>query len=345
MIDYYEILGVSEDASIEEIKKKYRELAKKYHPDVNKDPKAEEMFKKINEAYYVLSDPEKRRNYDMARKGGATWDNVGGAHSFDGFFGEDLFSKVFEDFDIDFFDFFSPRGARRKGHTKIRVKISFEDMVKGKDLTVRFPRYEKCQYCGGTGAKDGHLKTCPTCHGRGKVSRKIRTPFGNIIQTQTCPTCHGKGKVVGESCPHCGGTGRVEVEKTLHLRIPPGFDGDYLVVRDEGDWENGMRNDLYVYVEVEKNPYFRRKGNNIYSELKVPYYVLVNGGEVIGRTVWGERKVRIPKGCECNAHIRVPSAGINGGDHVFVVKVDIPKGELSEKAKEYLRKFHEEVYS
>lgn len=350
--DYYEVLGVSKDASEAEIKSAYRKKAKECHPDLHpNDKNAEERFKELNEANEVLSDPEKRKRYDQfgfdgPQMGGGS----GGAGGFDfsGFGGMGGFESIFD-------TFFGGMGgsARRAGPVQgndlqHRITITFEEAAFGCEKSVDFFRNENCDACGGTGAKPGtQPQTCPTCKGSGQV----RTGGGFMVTVRTCPTCHGEGKIIKDRCQTCGGTGRVRRKRSLKLRIPAGIqDGVSLVKRGEG--EPGMRGgpagDLYITVTVKPHRLFKRDGNNILLDMPISITQATLGAEIDVPTLEKPVKQRIPEGTQTGTQFRIKGQGIpslkNGlkGDLILTVHVEVPR-KLNERQKDLLRQLEQSL--
>lgn len=350
--DYYEVLGVSKDASEAEIKSAYRKKAKECHPDLHpNDKNAEERFKELNEANEVLSDPEKRKRYDQfgfdgPQMGGGS----GGAGGFDfsGFGGMGGFESIFD-------TFFGGMGgsARRAGPVQgndlqHRITITFEEAAFGCEKSVDFFRNENCDVCGGTGAKPGtQPQTCPTCKGSGQV----RTGGGFMVTVRTCPTCHGEGKIIKDRCQTCGGTGRVRRKRSLKLRIPAGIqDGVSLVKRGEG--EPGMRGgpagDLYITVTVKPHRLFKRDGNNILLDMPISITQAALGAEIDVPTLEKPVKQRIPEGTQTGTQFRIKGQGIpslkNGlkGDLILTVHVEVPR-KLNERQKDLLRQLEQSL--
>ena len=350
--DYYEVLGVSKDASEAEIKSAYRKKAKECHPDLHpNDKNAEERFKELNEANEVLSDPEKRKRYDQfgfdgPQMGGGS----GGAGGFDfsGFGGMGGFESIFD-------TFFGGMGggARRAGPVQgndlqHRITITFEEAAFGCEKTVDFFRNENCDACGGTGAKPGtQPQTCPTCKGSGQV----RTGGGFMVTVRTCPTCHGEGKIIKDRCQTCSGTGHVRRKRSLKLRIPAGIqDGVSLVKRGEG--EPGMRGgpagDLYITVSVKPHRLFKRDGNNILLDMPISITQAALGAEIDVPTLEKPVKQRIPEGTQTGTQFRIKGQGIpslkNGlkGDLILTVHVEVPR-KLNEKQKDLLRQLEQSL--
>ncbi|MFW6295942.1 MAG: DnaJ domain-containing protein, partial [Halothece sp.] len=278
--DYYQLLGVSRDASKEDIKRAYRRLARQYHPDVNKEEGAEERFKEINRAYEVLSEPETRARYDRFGEAGVSSGAASGGASYQDFATDmggfaDIFETIFSGFGG------MGTGASTRQRTgpvrgddlRLDLKIDFQEAVFGGEKEIQIPHLETCQTCDGSGAKPGTgATTCSTCSGSGQVRRATRTPFGSFAQVSVCPTCNGQGRVIEEKCETCGGEGRLRERKKLKITIPQGVDnGTRLRVSGEGDagLRGGSTGDLYVYLTIAPHPEFKRDGLNIHSEITV----------------------------------------------------------------------------
>lgn len=333
--DYYEVLGVERGASEDEIKKAYRRLARKYHPDVNKDdPQAEEKFKEINEAYQVLSDPQKRAAYD--RFGHAGTDPGFGAGPGAGGFGD----FTFEGFG-DIFDMFFGSGGRRprtgpqKGaDLRYDLRIEFEDAAFGKETTIKVPRTEICSTCHGNRAKPGTpIKTCPVCNGSGQVHSVQNTMFGRFSTVRTCDRCQGEGKIIETPCPTCVGRGRVRQVRTIKITIPAGVDSGYRL-RVAGEGEAGERGgppgDLYVYITVKPHPFFKRTGNDLVIEQKISFAQAALGAVIEVPTLEGTATLKIPEGTQPGTLFRLRGKGVpylNGGgrgDQLVRVHIDVP---------------------
>ncbi len=348
--DYYELLSVSRTADKDEIKRAFRRLARKYHPDVNKEEGAEEKFKEINRAYEVLSDPEKRARYDRFGEAGVG-SGVPGA-GFSDF--SDIpggFADIFE----TFFGGFSNTGQtrRRSGPTRgddlrLDLKLDFREAVFGGEKEIRISHLETCGTCSGTGAKPGtRPKTCGTCSGSGQVRRATRTPFGSFTQVSVCPTCNGTGQVIEDQCATCSGQGQLQVAKKLKITIPAGVDnGTRLRVQSEGDAgkRNGPPGDLYVYLFVNDDSEFQRDGINILSEIKVSYLQAILGCKIPVNTVDGEVEVTIPAGTQPGRVITLEERGVprlgnpvSRGDHLLTVHIDIPT-KVNAEERELLEK-------
>ncbi|ACL70029.1 molecular chaperone DnaJ [Halothermothrix orenii] len=346
--DYYEILGVSRDADQKEIKKAYRRLARKYHPDINKDdPDAEEKFKEISEAYEILSDPDKRARYDQYGHAGINEED---------FNFEDFAQRGFGGFD-DIFDMFfgGGMGRRRRGprpgaDLQYRMKIPFEDAAFGTTKKITIPRTETCDTCNGTGAKPGTSpKTCPQCNGSGQVRYTQRTPFGQFAQTRTCDRCGGRGTIIDDPCPTCQGSGKVRKQRKITVKIPPGVDtGTRLRMPNEGEaGDKGAPNgDLYIIIEVEPHDIFERKDDDIYCEVPISFVQAALGDKIEVPTLEGKVKFTIPEGTQPDTVFRLKNKGIphlNGrgrGDEFIKVRVVIPE-KMNDEQKELLRKFAE----
>ena len=351
--DYYQILGVSRDVDKDELKRAYRRLARQYHPDVNKEPGAEEKFKEINRAYEVLSEPETRARYDRFGEAG-----VGGAAGASGFEYSDMggFADIFETIFSGFgggVGTSAGQSRRRNGPVRgddlrLDLKLDFREAVFGGDKQIKIPHLETCGTCNGTGAKPGTgVKTCGTCGGSGQVRRATRTPFGSFAQVTTCTTCNGTGQVIEEKCSTCHGAGRLQETKKLKITIPPGVDnGTRLRVSGEGDagMRNGTPGDLYVYLFVESDQEFTREGINIKSEITVSYLQAILGCSLQVNTVDGQEELTIPAGTQPNTVLTLENKGVpklgnpvSRGNHLITVKVNIPTKVNSEE-RELLEK-------
>lgn len=352
--DYYEVLGVDKNADEAAIKKAYRVLAKKYHPDMNPgDAEAEKKFKEASEAYAVLSDPEKRRQYDQfghaAFDGGAG----GGAGGFD-FNGAD-FGDIFGDIFGDFFGGGRGRSAGNgpmKGNTLYTsVKISFEEAIFGCEKTIELTVKEPCKTCNGTGAKAGTSpETCPKCGGKGQVVFTQQSFFGTVRNVQPCPDCKGSGKIIKEKCPDCRGTGYVSQNKKYAVKIKAGIDnGQVILMPGLGDpgVNGGPRGDVKVEIIVGRHPIFQRQDMNIYSTVPVSFAVAALGGEIMIDTVDGKVIYEVKPGTQTDTKVRLKGKGVPSwrnpeirGDHYVTLIVQVPS-KLSHEAKELLRQFDE----
>ena len=356
--DYYEVLGVAKTAEEAEIKKAYRVLAKKYHPDMNPgDAEAEKKFKEASEAYAVLSDPEKRRQYDQfghaAFDGGAG----GGAGGFD-FSGTD-FSDIFGDIFGDFFGGGRGRSTRgagagpMKGNTLYTsVRISFEEAVFGCEKTIELNVKEPCKTCKGTGAKPGTSpETCSKCGGKGQVVFTQQSFFGTVRNVQTCPDCGGSGKIIKEKCPDCHGTGYISMKKRYAVKIKAGIDnGQVILMPGLGDpgVNGGPRGDVKVEVAVGRHPIFQRQDMNIYSTVPMSFAVAALGGEIMIDTVDGKVIYDVKPGTQTDTRVRLKGKGVPSwrnpdirGDHYVTLVVQVPD-KLSHEAKELLKQFDAE---
>ena len=355
--DYYEVLGVSKDADEATLKKAYRQVAKKYHPDMNPgDAEAEKKFKEASEAYAVLSDPEKRRQYDQF--GHAAFDGSAGAGG--GYGGFDFNGADFGDIFGDIFgDLFG--GGRRGGRANqgpmkgmnIRksVRITFEEAVFGCEKELDVVLKDPCPKCNGTGAKPGTSpETCPKCGGKGQVVYTQQSFFGTVQNVQTCPDCQGTGKIIKEKCPDCGGTGYVASKKKISVSIPAGIDnGQSVRIREKGEpgINGGPRGDLLVEVVVSRNPIFQRQDTNIYSTAPITFAQAALGGEIRINTVDGDVLYEVKPGTQTDTRIRLKGKGVPSlrnkdvrGDQYVTLVVQTPTG-LSGEAKEALRHFDE----
>ncbi|NSW83275.1 MAG: molecular chaperone DnaJ [Syntrophothermus sp.] len=354
--DYYEVLGVSRDASQEDIKKAYRKLALKYHPDVNPDKKeAEEKFKEINEAYEVLSDPEKRATYD--RYGHAAFDPTQGPGGF-GAGGFDFGGMGgFEDL-FDMFFGTGTRGSRRRGPTRgldreMELEIDLEDAVFGAEKEIQVSRLETCDTCNGSGAQPGtEIKSCPNCGGTGQVRNVQSTPFGRFETVRTCPRCGGQGKVIEKPCKKCGGSGRARKTRKVTLRIPAGVDtGSRLRMAGEGEpgQYGGPPGDLYVYITVRPHKVFERQGNDLVCEVPISMVEAALGAEITVPTIEGEHKLTVPEGTQTGTVFRIKGKGVPNlrthrrGDELVKIRVKTPTG-LSERQRELLQEFAREEH-
>jgi molecular chaperone DnaJ len=344
--DYYEILGVNKDASSEDIKKSYRKLAMKYHPDRNPDnPKAEELFKEAKEAYEMLSDDQKRAAYDQYGHAGVDPSMGGGA----GGFGAGGFGDAFGDIFGDIFGG-GARGQRnnvyRGADLRYNMEISLEDAAKGTETKIRIPVQAKCDTCNGSGAKPGKSPVvCSTCGGQGQV----RMQQGFFSVQQTCPKCHGGGKTIKDEdkCNTCHGAGRVKQNKTLSVKIPAGVDeGDRIRLSGEGEAgvNGGPTGDLYVVVHIKPHEIFQRDGGNLHCEMPISFSTAALGGEIEVPTLGGSAKMKIPAETQTGAVFRLKGKGVKPlrqsehGDLMVHVVVETPV-KLTEKQKELLREF------
>ncbi len=348
--DYYEVLGVAKNASEAELKKAYRRLAMKYHPDRNTGDAAgdtEQKFKEAKEAYEILSDPRKRSAYDQFGHAGVDPNMTGNPGGFgDGPGGfSDIFGEVFG-------DIFGGRGGQRVqrgADLRYDLGLTLEEAVSGVSKQIRIPVAISCKACGGSGAKKGSAPvTCSTCGGQGKV--RIQQGFFSL--QQTCPTCRGRGTIIKDPCHVCNGSGRVEDQKTLSVKIPPGVDsGDRIRLSGEGEAgeQGGPAGDLYVQVVVQEHPIFSRQENNLYCEVPISFVTAALGGELeVPTLVDGKLKLKIPEGTQTGKLFRLRGKGVQPvrggpvGDLLCRVVIETPV-KLTERQKEILRQFEEEL--
>ncbi len=351
--DYYAALGLEKGASDEEIKKAFRKLAIKYHPDKNQGNKeAENKFKEINEAYQVLSDPDKKAKYDMY--GTVDFDGSGfGSGGFGGFDFSDMggFGDIFD----SFFGGGGGGGRRKNGPQRgsdleYTINLSFEEAVFGVEKEISVDRSEACEACKGTGAKAGtSKKTCPTCNGQGQVRVQRQTPLGSFVSTSTCNTCGGTGTIIEEPCTSCHGRGHVRKTRKIKVNIPAGVDtGNVMPLRGQGNHgtNDGPPGDLYIRINVAPSKKFVRKGNDIYIDTHISMGKAALGTEITVATVDGDVKYTIPSGTQSGTLFRLKGKGVprvnssGRGDQYVKVIVDIPKS-LNEKQKEALKAFME----
>ncbi|MBR1589661.1 MAG: molecular chaperone DnaJ [Acidaminococcaceae bacterium] len=356
--DFYEVLGVSKDASADDIKKAYRKLARKYHPDLNKDnPEAAEKFKECSEAYSVLSDEQKRAQYDQF--GMAAFENGGagaGAGGFGGFEGFGGFSGGGMD---DIFDmFFGGAGGRRSSQAnkgpqrgsdlRFDLNLTFEEAAFGVEKEISLYRDETCDHCHGNGAEPGSkVETCPDCHGTGQIRVVQNTMLGQMQTVRPCPKCHGEGKIISDPCHECRGTGTIKKQKSLKVKVPAGVDdGSRLRVANEGaaGAKGGPNGDLYVYLFVKAHKFFERDGNDVYCEVPINIVQAALGAEVEVPTLDGKVVMKIPEGTQPGRVMRLRGKGIphlrgsGRGDQMVRIKVVVPT-KLTERQKASLRNF------
>ena len=356
--DYYEVLGVDRGADEATIKKAYRQLAKKYHPDMNPgDKEAEKKFKEASEAYAVLSDAEKRRQYDQF--GHAAFEQGGGgAGGFGGFdFNGGDMGDIFGDIFGDLFGGGRSRrannGPMKGANVRTAVRITFEEAVFGCEKQLDLNLKDECTTCHGTGAKPGTSpETCPKCGGKGQIVYTQQSLFGTVRNVQTCPDCNGSGKIVKEKCADCHGSGYITNRKKIAVTIPAGIDnGQSIRIREKGEpgVNGGPRGDLLVEVQVERHPIFQRQDMNIYSTAPVTFAQAALGGQIHITTVDGDMAYDIKPGTQTDTKIRLKGKGVPSlrnknirGDHYVTLVVQVPT-KLNEEAKEYLRKYDEAV--
>jgi len=345
--DYYEILGVKKDAAPEEIKKVYRKLALKYHPDRNSsDSNAEDKFKEINEAYQVLSNPEKKARYDQ----------FGSAEDMGGFNSQGRGFSDFGDFGDIFDSFFGARtrgsggGTRsqRGANLRYNLEISFEDAAFGKETKIEVPSWENCPICKGSGAKPGTSpQTCPDCHGTGEIKSTQNTMFGQFVNVKTCPRCAGEGKIIKEVCTNCRGTGKVKKNRVVKVKIPAGVDSGHQL-RITGMGEPGERGgpsgDLYIVLYLKPHKIFKRNGIDINCIHSISFVKAALGGTTTVPTLEERAKLKIPAGTQPNSVFRLRGKGIfkigtkQRGNQYIKIKVEVPK-KMNEKQKNILLKY------
>lgn len=333
--DYYDILGVSKTADEREIKKAYKRLAMKYHPDRNQEKGADILFKQSKEAYEVLTDARKRAAYDQHGHAAFEQGRMGGGESTD-------FSDIFGDVFGDIFGGGRRQRAARGSDLRYNMELSLEEMVRGVNKEIRIPALEKCDSCHGSGSKFGSSPiTCPTCHGQGQV--QMRQGFFSV--QQTCSYCHGRGQIIKDHCNKCKGHGRIEKFKTLSVKIPAGVDtGDRIRLSNEGEiGENGApAGDLYVQIQVKAHPIFEREGDNLYCEVPINFAVAALGGEIEVPTLDGRVQLKIPAETQTAKLFRMRGKGVKSvrggsqGDLLCRVVVETPVN-LNDRQKQLLR--------
>ncbi len=359
--DYYEVLGLEKTATPEEIKKAYRSLAKKYHPDVSTEPKevAEAKFKELSEAYEVLSDPEKKSLYDQYGHDGVKQQFGEGGFSWSDFTRADDISDIFGDL---FGSMFGGGGRSRGGRSRnspsqgeslrYDLEITLKDVLEGKKASLDVPHTVICESCNGTGGKGGNVTTCSTCGGSGQVQSVRRSPFGNMITVSDCPDCRGKGTTSAEKCPHCRGAGRITKDSHIDLTIPKGMEeGMRLRVAGAGNagYNGGPAGDLFVVIHVKQDKTFDRDGPNLWTGVTTTYSKLVLGGEETVETIDGSKvALKIPAGTQVGTVLRVAGKGLprtnssSRGDMMVRVSIMIPK-KVSDEEKELLMKLDSSV--
>jgi len=319
MKEYYKILQVDEKATQDEIKKSFKKLAHKYHPDKNTDNEAKEKFMKIQEAYEVISDPEKRSNYDAFGTAEPQYRNP---------FGNDPFSDMFNNFTHQ-------RPRKKAGNIQLHISLKFEEAVSGKDLDIELKVREKCSSCHGTGNQGGQKIFCPTCSGTGSIGHgggffSIRMP---------CPSCNGNGFLSKNSCPNCNGKGNHNKTKKMHIKIKPGIsDGDKILMKGQGHQDADLPGDIVGIINVLPHEYFKRDGDDIFIDIPITYMQAVLGDEILVPTINGKVSVIIPSGSENGKVLRLKNGGINSGNFFIRLNVQVPKN-VDQKYKEMLQEF------
>lgn len=352
--DYYEVLEIGREASDTDIKKAYRKLAKQYHPDVNpEDKSAEAKFKEVNEAYEVLSDPQKKARYDQYGHAGVDPNSFGGAGAGFGDFDFGGIGDIFESFFGGGGFGRSSRGRsgpQRGADIKYSMQLTFEEAAFGVQKEISISRHENCSNCSGTGAKPGTSpETCKHCNGTGQVQYKQSTPFGQFVNVKTCDVCRGEGKIITNPCPDCNGKGKVKKTVKRSIDIPAGIDdGQTISMRGEGEpgSKGGPAGDVYITVAVKPHAIFKRQGNDVVCEMPITFVQAALGAELEVPTLDGKVKYSIPEGTQTGSIFRLKSKGIpylrgNGrGDQYVKVEIDVPK-KLNDKQKELLKQFAE----
>lgn len=349
--DYYEVLGVSKGATADELKKAYRKLSKKYHPDINKEADAEDKFKEISEAYEILSDPQRKAAYDQYGHAG-TDPNYGGGGGFGGFSGGGAGFGGFEDIFESFFGgggrSSNPNAPRQGADLQYSLDLTFEEAIFGVEKVIKFNREDSCKTCDGTGAKPGTSPvTCSKCHGQGAVQVERQTPLGRMMTQQTCDQCGGKGQTIASPCNDCHGTGHTKSKHSVKVNVPAGVeDGQQMRLSGQGEAgiNGGPYGDLFVVFRVEESDIFDRDGSEIYYDLPVSFVQATLGDEVEVPTVHGKVKLKVPAGTQSGTTFRLRGKGatrLRGtgtGDQQVTVKIITPKN-LNEAQKEALKAF------
>jgi molecular chaperone DnaJ len=361
--DYYEVLGVDRNASQDEIKKAFRKLAFQYHPDRNKESDAEEKFKEISEAYAVLSDDQKKAQYDRFGHAG-----ISGAYSQEDIFrgtdfssifrdmgfGDDIFSRIFGSmFGGGFGGFQTTRrrsGPPRGRDIETMIEITLEQAAFGAEVELSLNRSERCSLCGGNGAEPGHqIVTCPQCGGSGQIQQRTQSLFGQMITVTTCPRCQGRGQIPESPCTKCGGNGLENKRRTLNINVPEGIeDGVYLTLRGQGDAGpyGGPNGDLYVGVRIKPHKHLIRRGNDLIYETKISFPQAALGADIEVPILRGKEKLTIPSGTQNGDILRLKGKGMPGrygrGDQLVHVTVTVPK-RLSRRQRQLIEQLNEEL--
>ena len=351
--DYYEVLGVDKGASDDEIKKAFRQQAKKYHPDLHPgDKEAEAKFKEINEAYSILSDPDKKSKYDRFGHAGVDPNGFGGGGGYGGAYDVDLgdlFSSIFGG------GFGGGSSRRRNGPSKgsdlkYNMSLEFMEAAFGLEKDIQITKEDLCKACNGSGAQPGTTpETCPTCRGAGRVQQQTQTLFGMTMVTKTCPTCSGRGTVIKTPCTQCRGRGRLKTSKTLHIKIPAGVDtGDMLPIKGEGEpgTNGGPYGDLYIEFRVRSHDVFKREGINTFCDVPITYAQAALGGEIEVPTIYGKEKFVLKEGTQPGDTSILRGRGIANktnpnmkGDHTLKFYIEVPTG-LTREQKQLLTQFN-----
>ena len=351
--DYYEVLGVDKNASDDEIKKAFRQQAKKYHPDLHPgDQEAETKFKEVNEAYSVLSDPDKKAKYDRFGHAGVDPNGFGGGGGSYGAYDVDL-GDIFSSFFGGGFGGSSRRrtGPQKGADLKYHMALDFMEAAFGCSKTIQITKEDICKTCNGSGAQPGTTpETCPACRGAGRVQQQTQTLFGMTMVTKSCPTCNGRGTVIKTPCQQCRGKGRMKTVKNLSVQIPAGVDtGDLLPIRNEGEpgTNGGPYGDLYIEFKVKKHELFDRNGINTSCNVPITYAQAALGGEVEVPTIYGKEKYTLKEGTQPGDTITIRGKGITNknnpnmkGDHVVKFVLEVPTG-LSREQKQLLKQFND----
>jgi molecular chaperone DnaJ len=360
--DYYDVLGIDKNASEDEIKRAFRKLAFKYHPDRNKEPDAEEKFKEISEAYAVLSDPQKKQQYDAYGHAGISGaysqeDIFRGANFQDIFrdmgFGDDIFSRIFGSMFGGGFSGFRTQmrtGPRRGRDLETRVEITLEQAAFGAQVELSLKRMETCSRCGGSGAEPGsRVVTCPRCGGSGQIQQRTQSLFGQMITVTTCPRCQGRGQVPEVNCSKCGGNGLEENRRTIQVNVPEGIeDGVYLTLRGQGEAGpyGGPPGDLYVMVRIKPHKYLQRRGMDVIYEKEISFPQAALGAEIEVPTLRGAENLSVPSGTQNGDILRMRGKGIPSrfgtGDELVHITVTVPK-RLSRKARRLVEELDKEL--
>ncbi|MBN1326583.1 MAG: molecular chaperone DnaJ [Candidatus Cloacimonetes bacterium] len=356
--DYYEVLGVDKKATESEIKKAYRKLAIKFHPDKNKDDKsAEDKFKEASEAYEVLSDPDKRAKYDQFGHaglegafsgGGFTWNDFTHASDFSDIFGS--FGGIFESlFGAGFGGSRRGRQTNRGEDLQISISLSLEEIAKGVDKKIKIGVKDTCKECNGSGSADGDVQTCPQCHGSGQVVQTTRSLFGQMQSVVTCPSCHGKGSTIKNVCKNCGGEGRISTSKTINVHIPAGVsEGQYIRVKGHGNRgiRGGQNGDILVIIREKEHDIFERRDSDLICEFPISFSQAALGSEIFVPTLSGKVKMKIPPGTQSGKVFRLKAQGLPHPNSVykgdlFVKIILITPTRLNAQEKELFTKLAE----